>query len=88
VWLDRRRHELLRLAATVDVRRVEERDAHLDALVDDRLGAGSVDTPAKVVASESDDGHLQAGVAEVSILHVFRDPLLGVGRRCKKASAL
>ena len=53
----------------VDVRGVEERDAHVERRVDHRARGLLVGPATEVVAAETDDGHLEIGAAEPTRAH-------------------
>ena len=64
-------HQGLRAAASIHVRRVEQGDAQIQRLVDDGARGLLVDPRAKIVAADAGDGHIEAGAAEFTGLHIF-----------------
>jgi hypothetical protein len=51
---------------------IEERDPEVEGLVDDLAGRGEIGATAAIVATEAGNRDLQAGLSEISLLHLFR----------------
>ena len=62
--------ELLRTAAGIDVRRVDEVDSGVECCVDARLGLGALDrTAVRQPGAEADIGDVEVAVAEPPVIH-------------------
>src|SRR5690606_1769738 len=65
--------DALALSARVRVRRIDEVDALADGMLDDVDGLGLAGAPAEHHRAEAKRAHLDAGAAEIAVLH--RRPL-------------
>ena len=70
-----RAERLLRAAGAIGIGRVEQRDAEVERLVDDRPRVSGRHARAEIVAAEADQRDLDARIAQLPILHGAPLPL-------------
>jgi hypothetical protein len=56
-------------ASAMDVGAIEEADAQIERLVNDRARRREIERTAEIVAAEPDRGHKQARLADLALLH-------------------